>query len=108
MREGLRGPRRLRAGTARGPHLALVDDGAVGLGLSAIPVGARAQGLALHAQLLPGVCARRLLILLRGLPVIQMHPLFLDGGRPRALLLLPLFSFAGWLHFHFCTEKSGL
>lgn len=83
-----------------------MDDGAISLGLSAVPVGARAQVLALHAKLVPRVCARRLFILLRRLPVLQVNALFLDRGRPWALFLLALLSFAGWFHFHFCTEKS--
>lgn len=87
------------------PHLALVDDRAIGLGLRAVTVGTRAQAPGLCAQLLAGVCAGRLLALLGGLSFLQLRPLFLDHSRHRVLLFW-LFSFPGWLHLHFCQEKG--
>lgn len=81
------------------PHLAFVDDGAIGLGLGTVAIGAWAQAPGLCAQLLARVRAGRLLTLLGGVPLVQLRPFFLDPRRHG--VLLSLFSFPGWLHLHF-------
>lgn len=89
------------------PHLTLVCDRAVGLGLGAVAVGAGAQQAWLPRVLLPGIRASRLVILCI-FPVFQLGGLLLGDFTLVFILCyhLPLFLLPFWLHLCRTVENG--